>query len=110
MDESILNAVTNPAGIGIVLGLVLGKPLGILFFSWLAYKMGMASLPENVKWTHILGVGLLGGIGFTMALFISNLAFRQTELIDNAKISILFASVIAGFAGYFVLKKTLSDQ
>lgn len=110
LGENILNAVTNPAGLGIVLGLVLGKPLGILLFSWLAYKMGMASLPENVKWTHILGVGLLGGIGFTMALFISNLAFRQTELIDNAKISILFASVIAGLAGYFVLKKTLSDR
>ncbi|HLG41527.1 MAG TPA: Na+/H+ antiporter NhaA, partial [Chitinophagaceae bacterium] len=102
--------VSNPAGIGIVLGLVLGKPLGILLFSWLAYKMGIASLPENVRWTHILGVGLLGGIGFTMALFISNLAFRQTELTDNAKISILFASVIAGLAGYFVLKKTLSDR
>lgn len=110
LGDSMLNAVTNPLGMGIVLGLVLGKPLGILLFSWLAYKMGMASLPENVKWTHILGVGLLGGIGFTMALFISSLAFRQTELIDNAKISILLASVIAGVAGYFVLKKTLSDH
>ncbi len=110
MGDNILTSVTNPAGIGIVLGLVLGKPLGILLFSWLAYKLGMAVLPENVKWTHILGIGLLGGIGFTMALFIASLAFKQTELIDNAKISILCASALAGVAGYFVLRKTLSNS
>lgn len=107
LSQSMVNAVINPLGMGIVLGLVVGKPLGILLFSFTAFKLGMASLPENVKWKHILGVGLLGGIGFTMALFISGLAFRQTELIENAKISILFASLIAGLAGYFVLKKTL---
>lgn len=107
LSESMVNAVINPLGMGIVLGLLVGKPLGILLFSWIAYKLGMASLPENIKWKHILGVGLLGGIGFTMALFISGLAFRQTEFIESAKISILFASVIAGLAGYFVLKKTL---
>lgn len=109
LSDSMVNAVTNPLGMGIVLGLVVGKPLGILLFSWIAYKLGMASLPENVKWTHILGVGMLGGIGFTMALFISGLAFRQTELIENAKISILFASVVAGLAGYFILKKSLPN-
>ena len=107
LSDSMVNAVTNSLGMGIVLGLVLGKPLGILLFSWVAYKLGMASLPENVTWKHILGVGLLGGIGFTMALFIAGLAFRQTDLIENAKISILVASVIAGVAGYFVLKKSL---
>jgi NhaA family Na+:H+ antiporter len=93
-----------------LLGLVLGKPLGILLFSWLAYKIGVASLPENIKWVHILGVGLLGGIGFTMALFVASLAFTETALISNAKISILFSSVIAGVAGYYVLRKTLQKK
>jgi len=110
LGNSILPVITNSEGIGIVLGLVLGKPLGIMLFSWLAYKTGVASLPENIKWVHILGVGLLGGIGFTMALFVASLAFKETGLIDNAKISILFASVIAGLAGYFVLRKTLTSN
>jgi len=102
--------ITSPVGIGITAGLVFGKPVGLLLFSWVAYKMGGASLPENVKWVHILGVALLGGIGFTMALFISSLAFKDTALISSAKISILFASVIAGLAGYFLLRKTLTEK
>jgi NhaA family Na+:H+ antiporter len=107
LGYDVLPVIKSAAGIGIVLGLVLGKPLGILLFSWLAYKMGIASLPENIKWVHLLGVGLLAGIGFTMALFVASLAFSETALISNAKISILFASLIAGVAGYFVLRKTL---
>lgn len=107
LNDNMLNAVTNPLGLGIVLGLVVGKPVGIMLFSWIAFKLGVASLPENVKWAHILGVGLLAGIGFTMALFISGLAFKQPEFIENAKISILFASIVAGLAGYFVLRKSL---
>jgi NhaA family Na+:H+ antiporter len=108
LGNSILPAIKSDAGIGIILGLVFGKPLGIVLFSWISHKAGIASLPEKTKWVHILGVGLLGGIGFTMALFVAGLAFTETELIDYAKISILFASVIAGLAGYFVLRKTLS--
>jgi len=110
LGNSILPVITNPEGMGIVLGLVLGKPLGIMLFSWLAHKTGVASLPENIKWVYILGIGLLGSIGFTMALFVANLAFKETDLINNAKISILFASVIAGLAGYFVLRKTLTSN
>jgi NhaA family Na+:H+ antiporter len=107
LGNDVLPVIKSAAGMGIVLGLVLGKPLGILLFSWLAYKMGVASLPENIKWVHILGVGLLAGIGFTMALFVASLAFTETALISSAKISILFASLIAGIAGYFILRKTL---
>lgn len=107
LGNSILPVIESDAGIGIMLGLVIGKPLGIVLFSWLALKAGLASLPENIKWAHILGVGLLGGIGFTMALFVSGLAFKELELINNAKISILIASVIAGLLGYFVLRKSL---
>jgi len=107
IGNNVTSVITGNAGIGIILGLVLGKPIGLLLFSWAAFKMGGASLPENVKWVHILGVGLLGGIGFTMALFIASLAFTEASLISNAKISILFASVLAGLAGYFVLRKTL---
>jgi len=107
LGNNVQPVITSNAGMGILMGLVLGKPLGILLFSWLAHKMGVASLPENIKWVHILGVGLLGGIGFTMALFIASLAFTETALISNAKISILFASVVAGLGGYFVLRKTL---
>jgi NhaA family Na+:H+ antiporter len=109
LGNNVLSGINSPAGLGIALGLVLGKPLGILLFSWLAYKIGIASLPENTQWVHILGVGLLAGIGFTMALFVASLAFTDTALINNAKISILLASVIAGSAGYFLLKKTLRD-
>jgi len=110
IGDNIRSVITEPEGIGVLLGLVVGKPLGILLFSWIAYKAGVASLPENVKWVHIAGVGLLGGIGFTMALFVASLAFTDSGLINNVKISILFASVIAGSAGYFVLRKTLQTE
>lgn len=108
LGDRILPAITNPEGIGIILGLVLGKPIGIVLFSWLAFKAGIARLPENIKWIHVLGVGFLGGIGFTMALFIAGLAFTELDLINYAKISILFASVIAGLAGYIILRKHLN--
>lgn len=107
IGSNVISEITSTTGLGISLGLVLGKPIGILLFSWLAYKMKIASLPENIKWVHILGVGLLAGIGFTMAFFVSGLAFTETQLISNAKISILFASLIAGVLGYFVLRNTL---
>ena len=110
IGSNFFSEITSAAGLGITFGLVAGKPIGILLFSWLAYKMKMASLPENVKWLNILGVGFLGGIGFTMALFVASLAFTQIELINNAKISILFASLIAGIAGYLILWKTLPEK
>jgi len=90
-------------GIGISAGLLIGKPLGITFFSLLAVKTGLSRLPSEVTWRHILGVGILSGIGFTMSFFITQLAFSAPELVQSSKISILAGSILAGFFGLFVL-------
>ena len=107
LNANLLPVIAESSSLGIISGLVIGKPLGIFIFSWLAHKMRIGELPKSVSWLHIWGVGFLGGIGFTMALFITSLAYRDAALINSAKISILFASVIAGLAGYFILRKTL---
>jgi NhaA family Na+:H+ antiporter len=92
--------------VGVALGLLLGKPLGITLFAWAAVRLGLASLPELVAWRMIAGAGLLGGIGFTMALFIAELAFSGApELLVAAKLGILGASLLAGLAGWAVLRK-----
>lgn len=86
--------------LGILLGLGLGKALGIAGFSWLAVRSGLALLPEDSGWRHVIGVGFLGGIGFTMSIFITNLAFAgQAELINASKMAILIASLCAGSLG-----------
>lgn len=84
---------------GILLGLVVGKPVGVLLFSWIATRAGMADLPEGVTWTHVLGVGFLAGIGFTMSLFIAGLAFPDVELLNASKVGILGASGVAAVVG-----------
>lgn len=94
----------SPMALGIAIGLVVGKPLGIGLFTWLAVKLGIATLPEGVTGRHILGAGLLGGIGFTMAIFISSLAFPDPSQLETAKLAILGSSMIAGIAGYLVLR------
>ena len=86
-------------GSGIVLGLVLGKPLGILIASLAAVRLGLCSLPAGVRWGHILVLGLLGGIGFTMSIFISNLAFEDPALLAAAKFAVLVASALAATLG-----------
>ena len=91
----------------IELSLVVGKVAGIFLFTWLSVKTGIALLPANVRWVHILGLGFLGGMGFTMSLFISNLAFTQATLLNPAKIGILVGSLFAGIIGYFLLRSTL---
>lgn len=101
---TLLSELGNPIAVGIFAGLVFGKPVGIAFFTWLATRLKIASLPEGVKWKHIIGTGFLGGIGFTMAIFIDNLAFTaDPHNIEIAKLGILFASFIAGVVGYLVL-------
>jgi len=94
----------------IELSLILGKVIGISFFTWLSVKIGIGVLPANVKWIHIIGLGFLGGMGFTMSLFISNLAFSRPLLLDPAKIGILTGSLIAGILGYIVLNATLKKE
>lgn len=96
-------ASTN--SLGIIAGLVLGKPLGITLFSLLAVGLGLCRLPGELRWSHILGAGLLGGIGFTMSIFITNLAFAANPgLINAAKMAILFASLAAGLLGFLWLR------
>ena len=91
--------LSHPVSLGVTLGLVLGKPLGITLFSWLACKIGLASLPNKVTWHHIIATGFLGGIGFTMALFISNLALSDPKADIMSKLGILTASLLAGILG-----------
>ncbi len=98
------NDLSDPAMHGIFFGLLLGKPLGILLFSWLAVRFGIAHLPEGVSWRHMHAVGWLGGIGFTMSLFISALAFGAGEEDMLAKIGILSASALAAIIGSLLLR------
>lgn len=90
---------------GILAGLLLGKPLGIVLFSALAVKVGFSKLPSDVYWKHIVGAGFLGGIGFTMSIFITLLAFNKPEIIQSSKISILLGSLAAGFVGFMILSR-----
>ena len=103
-------AMSHGYTLGIALGLLLGKPLGILLFTFLAVKLKICALPEDMNWKSIVGVGFLGGIGFTMSIFITLLAFSDHEHIDNSKIMILVASLIAGIIGFFYLKSTLKKD
>lgn len=100
--------LNHPNTIGIILGLVIGKPLGIWLFSFLAVSIGICALPKDLQWKNILGAGMLGGIGFTMSIFITLLAFKNDgeDVITYSKIAILIASVIAGIVGFFWLKFT----
>ncbi len=92
-------------GYGIILGLTLGKVIGISLFSLLAIKLKLSSLPDKSTWSHLIGVGFLAGIGFTMSIFIALLSFKgQPDLQEEAKFAILFASVLSGFIGYILLK------
>ena len=94
--------------LGIIVGLVLGKPLGIVALSALAVSLGLCRLPGDLRWPHLVGAGLLGGIGFTMSIFIANLAFPgQSELVNASKMAILAASLVAGILGFVWLKMTL---
>lgn len=105
MGSDFTEALTSSVSLGIVTGLVFGKQLGITIFSWLAVRIGIAALPDRVNWLQIYGVGWLGGIGFTMSLFIAGLALGSNQLLSSAKLGILTASLIAGIAGLIFLKK-----
>jgi len=101
MDVGSLFA--SPVFFGIFLGLLVGKPLGIMLMSFLVVKLKLASLPENVNWQHMLGASILGGVGFTMAIFVANLAFTDAVLVATAKLGILLASLAAGVLGFTFL-------
>lgn len=95
--------LTHPVALGIILGLVVGKQVGVTAFSFVAVRLGFAALPYGVTWSQFYGVALLGGIGFTMSLFITNLAFTGDLLNTEAKMGILLGSAIAGVFGYLIL-------
>src|SRR5262249_39733999 len=94
----------HPVFLGIVAALVLGKQLGVFLTSLAGAKTGIATLPQNVGWAQIYGIGWLGGIGFTMSIFISALAFEGSELLSISKLAILSASLISAIGGWIVLK------
>jgi Na+:H+ antiporter, NhaA family len=96
---ALAGASMSMVTVGVFFGLLLGKPLGVLAASWLALRLGIAVLPNNVTWPMMIGVAILAGIGFTMALFIGNLAFTDTTMLDQAKIGVLAASVLAALLG-----------
>ena len=110
IEPDFFSSIINPVSIGVTLGLVFGKFIGIMFFTWLMIKIGIGSLPEGSNWRHIIGVALLGGIGFTMSLFISGLAFKNQEFVDQAKYGILIASILAGILGSLVLRSSKEIQ
>lgn len=106
---SLSSVVANPVFLGTIFGLVAGKQIGVFFFSWLTVKAGLASLPEGVRWGHIYGVSILAGIGFTMSLFIGNLAFLDNQtMLETAKLGVLAASILSGILGLAILKKVMA--
>ncbi len=104
------SSLGDPNSLGIIGGLVIGKPLGIVLFSFIAVWLGLAILPEDMKWKHIVGAGFLGGIGFTMSIFIALLAFNDPGIIDSSKIAILITSFLAAIVGFILLKISLRDS
>ncbi|WP_293952568.1 MULTISPECIES: Na+/H+ antiporter NhaA [unclassified Sphingobacterium] len=103
IESEMLTGLVAPMGLGISLGLLLGKPLGILIMTFVCSKLGISSLPEGSSFRHIFGVGLLAGIGFTMSIFISILSFSDLLHINEAKLAILLTSLLAGTLGYLAL-------
>ena len=107
----IEDAASSDVTLGVLLGLLAGKVVGVIGTTWIATVLGLGELPRGVTWPQIIGVGLLAGIGFTVALFITELAFDENEILAiNAKIGILSASVVAGTLGYTLLKLTARDS
>ena len=102
--EGGLSDILNPIGIGIILGLCIGKPIGICGAVFILVKLKLARIPEGAKNIQLLGAGSLGGIGFTMSLFIASLAFDNAQYLTTAKISILCASVLSGILGVIIFK------
>jgi len=104
IETSLLSGLLTAPALGVFFGLIIGKPVGITLFTHLAVKFKVADLPRHVNLRQIAGAGMLGGIGFTMSIFISMLAFDSPELQDLSKLTILVASLIAGVSGYFWMK------
>jgi Na+:H+ antiporter, NhaA family len=108
INFSHAKSIFETYAIGIMVGLFVGKPLGISLVSYLAVKLKWAKLPKDLTWLHITGAGILGGIGFTMSIFITLLAFENNDVINNAKLYIIVASLLSGIIGLLFLKKIVT--
>jgi NhaA family Na+:H+ antiporter len=104
------SGLVEPGSVGILIGLVIGKPLGICLFSMAGAWLGLCALPPDLTWKHVIGAGFLGGIGFTMSIFITLLAYDEITLVNSSKIAVLVASSIAGVVGYLWLRNSLSNR
>ncbi|HLO45988.1 MAG TPA: Na+/H+ antiporter NhaA [Leadbetterella sp.] len=109
LEGDISTVLTQNYSIGIALGLIVGKPLGIFSLSLIAVKLGLCKLPDDLTWKGLFGLGALGGIGFTMSIFITLLAFDNQAIINNAKLVILLSSLLAGIIGFLGLKSILKN-
>ncbi len=113
-DLDVVEAIFSPVALGVAVGLALGKPVGVTIATWIGLRLKLGELPRNTTFTQIMGLGLLAGIGFTVSLFIAELAFRGSELEvlfgDEAKIGIFLGSAIAGIAGYVVMRRLTQDR
>jgi len=110
VGDSWQSGLGQTNSLGIMIGLVIGKPLGIFLFSFIGAGLGLCVLPTDLKWKNIIGAGFLAGIGFTMSIFITLLAFDNADIVNNSKIAILIASIIAGTIGFVWLRLTLKTQ
>jgi Na+:H+ antiporter, NhaA family len=107
LTSGLSEALASPVAWGVAAGLILGKPIGIALFAWVAVVTGVAHLPRAIEWRHVGGVACLGGVGFTISLFITELAFGEGALAHSARVGIFIGSLLAGIAGYAILKATL---
>lgn len=103
-ESGMVEGLASPLGMGIIAGLFIGKPIGITLFSWISVKLGLSVLPKGTKWFQVLAMGLMGGIGFTMSIFIALLSFDDVYHQTGAKFAILVASALAGIIGYIILR------
>jgi NhaA family Na+:H+ antiporter len=107
--SALRDGLTSSTGLAVLLGLVVGKPVGITIASWLAVKGNVARLPANTSWAQMIGVGFLAGIGFTVSLFITDLAFESQAAVDSSKIAVLTASVVASALGILFLLRVMDS-
>jgi NhaA family Na+:H+ antiporter len=105
----LTSVLTDRVTVGVILGLLIGKPAGVMLFSWLAVRVGVAQLPAVVGWRELHGAAWLAGIGFTMSLFVGNLAFGEGPLLTSAKVGILLGSLVAGSVGWFLVRRSADD-
>jgi len=110
VSGSISDILAEPYSIGIALGLIIGKPVGIFFMVLIAIKTGVSTMPDGVNWKQLASVGFLAGIGFTMSIFITLLAFTDQAIISHVKLVVMISSLMAGVLGYLLLHFTLSKQ